>query len=139
MRQLFFDLTVEVAGKSLRDISKIVQTEVTTRALASGLLTLWCTHTGASLLVQANADDDVAADIVAFFEELVPMRPGKYRHRPDQDDNAPSHLRALLTQTQISIPIEEGQLALGKVQSIFLFEHRATHKNRHLRVHFIGG
>ncbi|WP_298293081.1 secondary thiamine-phosphate synthase enzyme YjbQ [uncultured Litoreibacter sp.] len=138
MKQAFFDLTVDVAGKSLHDISKTVQDEVTSRELCSGLLTIWCTHTGASLLVQANADDDVAADIVAFFEELVPKRPGHYRHAPDQDDNAPSHLRALLTQTQISMPVEDGRLALGKVQSLFVFEHREVGRARRLRLHFIG-
>lgn len=138
MRQDFFDIEVDVAGKSLRDISAFAQDEVSLRGLTSGLLTIWCTHTGASLLVQANADNDVAADIIAFFEELVPIRPGQYLHRPDQDDNAPSHLRALLTQTQISVPVEQGRMALGKVQSIYLFEHRQEDKVRRLRVHFIG-
>jgi secondary thiamine-phosphate synthase enzyme len=138
MRQDFFDLHVEVPGKSLVDISTQVQAEVSQRAFKAGLLTLWCTHTGASLLVQANADLDVASDIVAFFEHLVPMNPGRYQHRPDQDDNAPSHLRALLTQTQISIPVEHGRLPLGKVQSLYLFEHRQADKLRTLRVHFIG-
>ena len=102
------------------------------------LLTIWCTHTGASLLVQANADPDLVADIAVFFETLVPMSPAKYRHRPDQDDNAPSHLRALLTQTQISIPVENGLLPLGKVLSIHLFEHRQAQKLRKLKMHFIG-
>lgn len=138
MRQEFFDLSVEAPGKSLTDISAAVQGAVDARGLGSGLLTVWCCHTGASLLVQANADDDVAADIAAFFEQLVPMSPGRYQHRPDQDDNAPSHIRALLTQTQVSIPVEEGALTLGKVQSLFLFEHRAADKTRRLRLHFIG-
>lgn len=138
MRQVFFDLFFDVPGKSLIDISARVQEEVLQRGFNSGLLTLWCTHTGASLLVQANAEPDVAADIVTFFEDLVPMRPGKYQHRPDQDDNAPSHLRALLTQTQISVPVEQGKLPLGKVQSLYLFEHRQADKTRKLRVHFIG-
>lgn len=138
MRQEFFDLEVAAAGKSLCDISALVEAEVSARGLGSGLLTLWCTHTGASLLVQANADTDVLADIAAFFEELVPQRPGHYRHAPDQDDNAPSHLRALLTQTQVSMPVEQGRLPLGKVQSLYLFEHRARGRLRRLRGHFIG-
>lgn len=138
MRQEFFDLQVPAPGKSLVDLSTRVQEEVSQRGFLSGLLTIWCTHTGASLLVQANADPDLAADIAVFFETLVPMSPGKYRHRPDQDDNAPSHLRALLTQTQLSIPVENGLLPLGKVQSIYLFEHRQKEKLRNLRLHFIG-
>jgi secondary thiamine-phosphate synthase enzyme len=138
MRQSFFDLVVDAPGKSLVDISALVQHEVSQCQFKAGLLTLWCTHTGASLLVQANADQDVAADIVTFFEHLVPMSPGRYLHRPDQDDNAPSHIRALLTQTQISVPVENGRLTLGKVQSLYLFEHREADKKRTLRAHFIG-
>ncbi len=138
MRQDFFDLSVPTRGKSLEDISDIVKAEVAARGYASGLLTLWCTHTGASLLVQANADADVVHDIEAFFETLVPQEAGRYRHKPESLDNAPSHLRALLTQTQVSLPVEAGVLPLGKVQSLYLFEHRAAPKTRKLKGHFIG-
>jgi secondary thiamine-phosphate synthase enzyme len=138
MKQDFFDLHIETSGKSLVDIGNLVQIEVTQRGFQAGLLTIWCTHTGASLLVQANADQDVVADIETFFEDLVPMRQGKYRHKPEETDNAPSHLRALLTQTQISVPVEDGKMPLGKVQSLYLFEHRQANKTRRLRLHFIG-
>ena len=138
MRQDFFELVIDSKGKSLTDISVLVQQNVKDRAYVDGLLTVWCTHTGASLLVQANADTDVAADIAAFFEDLVPVQSGKYQHRPDEDDNAPSHLRALLTQTQVSLPIQDGRLPMGKVQSLFLFEHRQADKQRTLKLHFIG-
>lgn len=138
MKQEFFDVMVDTPGKSLRDISGVIQREVSDRGFDSGLLTIWCVHTGAALLVQANADEQVTADIEAFFEELVPKVPGKYRHKPTEDDNAPSHLRSLLTQTQISIPVEQGRLPLGKVQSLFLFEHREAPKTRTLKVHYIG-
>lgn len=138
MKQEFFCLTIETPGKSLTDISGVIHREVSNRDFGSGLLTLWCVHTGAALLVQANADNEVLEDIEAFFEELVPKSPGKYRHKPTEDDNAPSHLRSLLTQTQISIPVEQGQLPLGKVQSLFLFEHRAAPKKRNLKVHYLG-
>jgi len=138
VKQYFFDMVVETVGKKLTDISQLVQSQVQARVYRDGLLTIWCTHTGASLLVQANADPDVAADIETFFEQLVPKGPGKYRHKPGDDDNAPSHIRALLTQTQISIPVENGGLPLGKVQSLFIFEHREAAKTRRLRVHFIG-
>ena len=138
MMQVFFELSIPTSGKGLIDIGETVAEAVASRELESGLLTLWCLHTGASLLIQANADPDVANDILAFFEELVPKRPGHYRHKPDDLDNAPSHLRALLTQTQISLPVEAGVLPLGKVQSLFLFEHREAPKTRRLRAHFIG-
>ncbi|WP_170335821.1 secondary thiamine-phosphate synthase enzyme YjbQ [Ruegeria arenilitoris] len=138
MKQEFFELSIETPGKSLTDVSGIVQRAVSEHEFVSGLLTLWCVHTGAALLVQANADPDVLKDIETFFEELVPKSPGKYHHRPTEDDNAPSHLRALLTQTQVSIPVEQGQLPLGRVQSLYLFEHREAPKTRRLKAHYIG-
>ena len=101
MMQVFFELSIPTSGKGLIDIGETIAEAVASRELESGLLTLWCLHTGASLLIQANADPDVANDILAFFEELVPKRPGHYRHKPDDPDNAPSHLRALLTQDAV--------------------------------------
>ena len=138
IQQLFFDMTIRTEGKSLVSIEELLMSEIQARSLDSGLLTIWCKHTGASLLVQANADDDVTADILAFFEQLAPQASGCYRHKPDQPDNAPSHLRALQTQTQISMPVRDGSLPLGDVQSLYLFEHRDAPKTRKLLVHFIG-
>lgn len=138
MQQVFFEIRIKARGKSLVPIEDLLMSEIRTRSLDSGLMTIWCKHTGASLLVQANADDDVTADILAFFEELAPKTPGRYRHKPDQPDNAPSHLRALLTQTQISVPVRDGLLPLGDVQSLYLFEHREAPKTRRLLVHFVG-
>lgn len=138
MRQDFFELEIPTPGKGLQDISERIRAEVIARGYGSGLLTLWCAHTGASLLVQANADAEVIHDIEAFFEDLVPKDAGRYRHKPDSPDNAPSHLRALLTQTQISLPVEAGALPLGTVQSLYLFEHREAPKTRRIKGHFIG-
>lgn len=138
MKQEFFDLEIQTEGKSLVDISETLKTVTLQQGFASGLITLWCTHTGASLLIQASSDDDVIADIEMFFERIVPQQAGVYRHKTNEPDNAPSHLRALLTQTQVSIPIEDGKLPFGKVQSLFLFEHRETPKMRKLKAHFIG-
>lgn len=138
IQQLFFDITIKTRGKSLVPIEDLLMSEILARSLDSGLMTIWCKHTGASLVVQANADDDVTADILSFFEELAPQTPGRYRHKADQPDNAPSHLRALLTQTQISVPVRDGVLPLGDVQSLYFFEHREAPKTRRLMVHFIG-
>ena len=138
MQQCFFEMTIQTKGKSLTPLDDLLAQEILTRGFDAGLLTIWCKHTGASLLVQANADDDVKADILAFFDDLVPKKPGRYRHKPDQPDNAPSHLRALLTQTQISLPVRDGLLPLGDVQSLYLFEHREASKTRRLLAHYIG-
>ncbi|MGV6806108.1 MAG: secondary thiamine-phosphate synthase enzyme YjbQ [Ruegeria sp.] len=138
MKQDFFDLRIETTGKSLTDISTTVQAQVSERGFGSGLLTIWCPHTGASLLVQANADPDVERDLLSFFEDLVPMSGRTYQHKPAEADNAPSHLRSALTQTQISFPVQQGILPLGKVQSLFLFEHREAPRTRHLSLHYLG-
>jgi secondary thiamine-phosphate synthase enzyme len=138
IQQLFFEMKIKTQGKSLTPIDDLLASEILARGLDSGLMTLWCKHTGVSLLVQANADDDVTTDILSFFEELIPQKSVHYRHKPDEPDNAPSHLRALLTQTQISIPIYDGILPLGDVQSVYLFEHREAPKTRRLLAHFIG-
>lgn len=138
IQQFFFEMTIKTQGKSLTPIDDLLTSEILVRGLDSGLVTIWCKHTGASLIVQANADDDVTTDILSFFEELAPKKPGRYRHKPDEPDNAPSHLRALLTQTQISVPICDGVLPLGSVQSLYLFEHREAPKTRRLLAHFIG-
>lgn len=138
MQQCFYEMTIQTQGKSLTPLDDLLAQEILTRGLDTGLLTIWCKHTGASLLVQANADDDVKADILAFFDDLVPNKRGRYRHKPEQPDNAPSHLRALLGQAQISVPVRNGSLPLGNVQSLYLFEHRETPKTRRLLVHFVG-
>lgn len=138
MIQEFFDITIQMQGKSLQDISPLLKNEVAERKFGDGLLTLWCCHTGASLLVQANADEEVQRDILAFFDRLVPEEAGRYQHMAESLDNAPSHLRALLTQTQISLPVKSGSLPLGKVQSLYLFEHRAAGRLRRLSAHFLG-
>lgn len=138
MKQEFFDLIVETQGKSLVDLRAMIESAITEKTLQTVLLTLWCAHTGASLIVQATQDPTVESDLIAFFEEQVPKDPGKYQHAEGQDDNAPSHLRAALTQTQISLPIQDGILPLGNTQVISLFEHREKPTRRTLKAHYIG-
>jgi secondary thiamine-phosphate synthase enzyme len=103
-----------------------------------GLLTLFCRHTSASLLIQENADPDVQADLKDFFARLAPRAPGRYRHDAEGPDDMPAHIRAALTQSQLSIPIRGGALTLGTWQGIYLFEHRSRPHRRLVELHLIG-
>ena len=102
-----------------------------------GLLTIWCRHTSASLLVQENADPDVRADLEAFFRRLVPENAG-YRHEDEGPDDMPAHIKSALTQTQLSVPVDGGRPVLGTWQGIYMFEHRAAPHRRELALHLIG-
>jgi secondary thiamine-phosphate synthase enzyme len=89
------------------------------------------------LLVQENADPDVRADLQAFFRRLVPEG-AAYRHQDEGPDDMPAHIKAALTQTQLSVPIENGAPALGTWQAIYLFEHRSAPHHRTLLLHLMG-
>ena len=102
-----------------------------------GLLTIFCRHTSASLLIQENADPDVQTDLQRFFEAVAPEGAG-YVHRDEGPDDMPAHIRAALTQTQLTIPVVEGRLVLGTWQGIYLFEHRRAPHRRSIALHVIG-
>jgi secondary thiamine-phosphate synthase enzyme len=106
--------------------------------MTAGLLTIFIRHTSASLLIQENADPDVLRDLEAFFDRLVPDDLSLYRHVAEGADDMPAHIRAALTQTQISIPLTAGRLALGTWQAIYLFEHRTRTHRRELLLHLVG-
>jgi secondary thiamine-phosphate synthase enzyme len=137
MEQALHRLTVDTDGQGLVAISDPVCRWVAAQRIGTGLLTIWCRHTSASLLVQENADPDVRADLEAFFQRLVPENAG-YRHQDEGADDMTAHIKAALTQTQFSIPVDDGKPVLGTWQGIYLFEHRATPHMRELALHLIG-
>ena len=110
---------------------------VKAQGIQTGLLTIWCRHTSASLLVQENTDPDVRADLEAFFRRLVPEHAG-YRHEDEGPDDMPAHIKSALTQTQLTTPVDDGKPVLGTWQAIYLFEHRAASHSRELVLHLIG-
>jgi secondary thiamine-phosphate synthase enzyme len=105
--------------------------------METGLLTLFCRHTSASLLIQENADPSVRDDIEAYFHRLAP-EDDSYSHNDEGPDDMPAHLRTALTQVQLSIPVIGGRLALGTWQGIYLFEHRVRPHRRQIVMHLIG-
>lgn len=107
-------------------------------SVGTGLLTIFCRHTSASLLVQENADPDVQRDLIAFFRRLVPAGDPLFIHRSEGPDDMPAHVKSALTQTSLSIPIVSGRLALGTWQGIYLFEHRDSPHRRELVLHAAG-
>jgi secondary thiamine-phosphate synthase enzyme len=137
MRQALHRLSVATNGQGLVDVTDPISRWVAAQDIHTGLLTIWCRHTSASLLVQENADPDVRRDLEAFFRRLVPEGAG-YRHEDEGPDDMPAHIRTALTQTQLSIPVEDGRPVRGTWQAIYLFEHRAAPHRRELVLHIIG-
>jgi secondary thiamine-phosphate synthase enzyme len=102
-----------------------------------GSLTLFCRHTSCSLIIQENADPDVRADLVTFFEGIAPENAG-YVHDSEGPDDMPAHIRTALTGVNLTIPVEQGRPTLGTWQGIFLFEHRSRPHRREVVLHLIG-
>jgi secondary thiamine-phosphate synthase enzyme len=104
----------------------------------SGLLTLHIRHTSASLLIQENADPDVRRDLETFFSRLVPDGDSMFVHTAEGEDDMPAHIRAALTNVNLSVPIAHGRLVLGTWQGIYLWEHRNAPHHRTVIVHGFG-
>ena len=136
MRQSLHHLAVTTDGQDLVEVTGPIRQWVAAQRAGTGLLTIWCRHTSASLLVQENADPDVRADLLAFFRRVVPEGT-HYRHQDEGADDMPAHIKAALTQTQLTIPVEHGVPVLGTWQGIYLFEHRAAPHRRELVLHLL--
>ena len=119
------------------EITSDVRDWVEQQAVASGLLTLFCRHTSASLLIQENAAHAARRDLEAYFARIAPES-SSYEHDAEGPDDMPAHLRAALTQSQLSIPVDAGRMLLGRWQGIYLFEHRREPSIRELALHLVG-
>lgn len=137
MLQHLHTLTVSTHGKGLYEITREVRGWAEGRADGLGLLTLYCRHTSASLLISENAAAAVRADLEAFFERIAPEAPGRYAHDDEGPDDMPAHIRAALTATSLSIPLVDGRPVLGTWQGIYLFEHRKAPHRREVVLHLI--
>ena len=138
MRQALHELTIETRGRGLVTVTDAVVGWVERQGIGTGLLTLWCRHTSASLTVQENASPAVRTDIERYFETIAPEQPGRYLHDDEGPDDMPAHLRAMLTDVQLTIPVGNGAPMLGTWQGIFLFEHRRRPHRRAVALHLIG-
>ena len=137
MRQATGILTVETQGSGFVDVTRDIARWVADCGMEEGLLTVFIRHTSASLLIQENADPDVLDDLGDALDRLAPRNIG-YRHDTEGPDDMPAHIRAALTQTQLTIPLIGGRLALGTWQGIYVLEHRDRPHRRELALHLIG-
>jgi secondary thiamine-phosphate synthase enzyme len=131
-------LTFATRGAGLLDITREIAGWVAEQRLGEGLLTIFCRHTSCSLLIQENAAPAARRDLEAYFERIAPEDPERYEHGDEGPDDMPAHLRAALTQVQLSIPLAGGRMALGTWQGIYLFEHRRAPHRRTLALHLMG-
>ena len=137
LRQSSTILPIRAERPGLHEITSHVARFVSESGIEEGLLTLFCRHTSASLLIHENAASAARRDTEAFFAGLAPEGAG-YEHDDEGPDDMPAHLRTALTDTQLSIPVLQGRLALGTWQGIFLFEHRRRADRREIVLHVIG-
>jgi secondary thiamine-phosphate synthase enzyme len=128
-------IRVQTGGKGLYEITDRVQELVRGSGLSEGLCTVMIQHTSASLTIQENADPSARRDLEDWIERTVPEGDPNFTHTLEGPDDMPSHIRAALTATTLSIPFEDGALCLGTWQGIYLWEHRRRGSARRCVVH----
>ena len=138
MKQEFCNLEINTNGISLYEITDQVIKWIKSSKFNNGFINLSIQHTSASLIVQENADPDVQIDLIKHFNKLAPMYDQLYIHTTEGKDDMPAHIKASLTNNQISLSIKNNVLLLGKWQGIYLFEHRINPQNRKIILHFFG-
>jgi len=137
MRQSTHILAIDTRRQGMLDVTRPVLDWVRAQAVDQGLLTIFCRHTSASLLIQENAAPAVRSDMEAYFARIAPESTA-YDHDDEGPDDMPAHLRTVLTGVQLSIPVVGGIPALGTWQGVYLFEHRRRPHRRSLALHLIG-
>ena len=138
MKNIIEVIKIDAAGKGMYEITNKVIDWAQAKKLTKGHLNLFIQHTSASLTIMENASPDVLDDINNFFLKLVPEDSSLYKHGYEGDDDMPAHIKYMLTQTSITIPIIDKKIILGTWQGIFLFEHRYNSTNRKITLSFIG-
>ena len=137
MHQASHRIAIQTAGVGFMEVTGEVADWVSAQRIAIGLLTLFCRHTSASLLIQENADPDVQRDLLSYFERIAPES-AAYVHDAEGPDDMPAHLRTALTTVSVSVPVAAGRMVLGTWQGIYLFEHRRAAHRREIALHLIG-
>ncbi|MDC0713565.1 secondary thiamine-phosphate synthase enzyme YjbQ [Stigmatella sp. ncwal1] len=132
------ELTVSTRGRGFHDITSEVQQAVAASGARQGLCTVFLHHTSASLLLCENADPDVRKDLEAFFARLVKDGDPLFQHDAEGPDDMPAHIRTVLTQNSLSIPIQDGEAKLGTWQGLYVWEHRTSPHRRRVTVSVLG-
>jgi secondary thiamine-phosphate synthase enzyme len=137
LKQSVHTLEISTRGQGLYEFTSQISEWLSQQKIATGLLTVFCRHTSASLLIQENADPTVQVDIKNYFSRIAPES-SSYIHNYEGADDMPAHLKTALTSVQLSIPVVSGRLALGTWQGVYLFEHRVRSHRREIVLHVIG-
>ena len=138
IKYLQTELIFKLSGQKLFEITKEINSWISLQEINRGNLTLFVKHTSASLIIQENQSYDVLEDIQSFFQKLVPEDNSLYQHSIEGKDDMPAHIKSLLTQTSVTIPILNKKMNLGTWQGVFLYEHRIYSKTRKINLSFIG-
>ncbi len=126
--------TVETRGRGTYDITARVAAALDGAGRVQGLAHVFCHHTSASLILCENADPSVRRDLDAFFARLVPDGDPRFEHDAEGDDDMPAHIRTVLTQSALLVPVADGRLDLGTWQGIYVWEHRTSPHRRRVTV-----
>ncbi|MEW5873126.1 MAG: secondary thiamine-phosphate synthase enzyme YjbQ [Chloroflexota bacterium] len=131
-------LQINTRGQGLYPFTQVVETRIRQWGIREGMCYLYIPHTSASLVISENYDPTAKVDLEAFMNRLAPEGENWHRHTLEGPDDSPSHIRAMLTQTSMTIPIDDGQLSLGTWQGIYLFEHRSVGHRRQVLIRCLG-
>lgn len=137
LRQAVHSLTVHPASAGFTEVTGKIAGWLEEVGALDGVLTMFLRHTSASLTIQENADPDVRADLADALDRLAP-EDAPYRHGLEGPDDMPAHVKAMVTATSLTIPVQGGQALLGTWQGIFLIEHRRRARAREIALHFLG-
>jgi secondary thiamine-phosphate synthase enzyme len=138
MWQSATEIEINTSGPGLVEVTDQITGWVSRQRMQTALLTVFCRHTSCSVVIQENAALAARKDLEAYFARIAPEDPSAYTHNDEGPDDMPAHIRAALTQVQLSIPLVNGKLALGTWQGIYLFEHRRQPHQRSLALHLLG-
>ena len=138
MQQSFGDVIKTTSGRKLYDITPDLVSWINNQSINDGLLTLHIQHTSASILINENYDSDVLVDLENFFSRLVLDGDYHFTHTTEGLDDMPAHIRTALTQTNLSLPVQNKKILLGQWQGVFVFEHRYGDFKRKVKLHLIG-
>jgi len=138
MQQIFHELKINTKGQGFYDFTPKAVNWLKEQKIKDGILNINILHTSASLVIQENADPDVLDDLKNFFHKLVPMDNKLYKHTTEGKDDMPAHIKAALTNNQLTLSIKNKKIILGTWQGLYLFEHRLEQYTRLLSFHLIG-
>ena len=132
------EIKINTSGQKMYEITDDVNTWIKKEEISGGQLTIFIKHTSASLCIQENASRDVLEDIDNFLKKLVPENPTLYKHNIEGKDDMPAHIKSMLTQTSLTVPVRDKKMDLGTWQGIFLLEHRINSLQRKINLTLIG-